>query len=235
MAKPLLFLPKNKPPEPVLTPGFVVLMPVYGSLSAATDGSLDGALRSGVPFVRGVRAGDSLITSSRSHLASMFLAKSIFDYAVWVDGDIQFEPWQLAKIYDDLQQGYDLIGGLYLTKGGKAAADGDGRLVVDGEIHPVRCCGAGFLGMSKRLLQEMAGHLPACLNDEGDYPLYPFFESGAYQDHERGWLMEGEDANFCRKAKQKIGVQCHVDTAVQVTHWQTRPIRVEDAPGREAV
>jgi len=176
-----------------------------------------------------VFSGDALLERARSQAASKFLWSDEAPYMLFLDDDIVFTPQDVARIYQDLIDGYDLIGGAYSVRDGTQLASypfggkmvlGEGKdenTFLDGGIHEVEYLSTGFMGISRKLLIKLRDELPLPLLHPNDWAkCYPFFESGRLSERQEP-IYISEDWDFCEKAR-KVGIKTYIDTSVQVGH-----------------
>lgn len=184
-------------------------------------------------------AGDALVARARSIAASLFLKSEIAPYMIFIDGDIVFEPEDIEKLYQDLCDGYDLVGGFYVVRDGSQSAHfgWDANLPVNGKVNEVEYLSTGFTGISLKMLKQMREELKLPLLNEGEHSeCWPFFESGAYVEREehkgktifsRKKIYISEDWDFCEKAR-KIGVKSYCDTSILLGHIGTKKWTIDD-------
>lgn len=171
-------------------------------------------------------AGDALVSRARSVAASLFLRSGEAPYLIFLDGDIKFEPQDIERLYQHLNNGYDLIGGLYIVRDGSQPAH-FGLDDIDGKIHEVEYLSTGFTGISARLLQKMVDELELPELNQNDFSrCWPFFEAGRYTERENP-IYISEDWDFCEKAR-KVGVKAYCDTGIQLGHIGKKMWTVED-------
>ncbi len=172
--------------------------------------------------------GDALIGRVRSVGASQFLKEHEAEYMIFVDTDIQFTPVEIEAIYLAMREGYDIVGGSYgLGSGEQFAIQGfDGRMLIDGKVHPCHYVSTGFLGISRKALLTIQEKLALPLLHEGDlrHQCYPFFESGAFPEEN---IYISEDWDFCNKAR-RAGLTVYLHTGVMVDHVKQTIIIAED-------
>lgn len=153
---------------------------------------------------------------SKCVTASRFYRDTDSPYLISVDRDMVFEGPQLEKLYQDLQQGYDLISGIYCLRSGKRLSG----LInhdynIDGSIIEFQYIPLGFTGISRRLMERMAKELELPLLGQSDFKFYPFFEQHISSEMNE---LTGDDTDFCEKA-HKLGVKAYVDTSIQLGHY----------------
>ena len=181
--------------------------------------------------------GDALIGRARSVALSTWYWENMAPYLIFLDSDIVFTADDLRRLYEHLEAGYDLIGGTYCVRGGKQLAhygtDG-GKITLDGKITEVKYLSTGFMGISRNLVEKMIKELKLPLCNEDDWAkCYPFFESGAYNDPEYGWMFISEDWDFCNKAR-KVGVRPYLDTSIRLGHQGVQLWGVDDVLRQQA-
>ncbi len=179
--------------------------------------------------------GDALIGRVRSVGASQFLKEHEAEYMIFVDTDIQFTPVEIEAIYLAMREGYDIVGGSYgLGSGEQFAIQGfDGRMLIDGKVHPCHYVSTGFLGISRKALLTIQEKLALPLLQEGDlrHQCYPFFESGAFPEEN---IYISEDWDFCNKAR-RAGLTVYLHTGVMVDHVKQTIIVAEDVLKKVAI
>ena len=177
-----------------------------------------------------VRSFDALIGRSRSVVASQFLKTDDSPFLIFIDTDIVFNRSQLDKLIQAMQQGYDVVAGAYSLadpEKGVALRGYGARIVPDGGIHEIEMASTGFVGISRKALEQIRDklELPLLHKDNEDWECYPFFESG--RDLDRMFYIS-EDWNFCEKVRQ-AGMKVYWHTDVMVGHIKSRAIPAEEA------
>ncbi len=164
-----------------------------------------------------VRSGDALIGRSRSVGCTQFLKSGKSEYMLFIDDDIQFRPQDIEKVYGELKNGTDLIGGCYPVKRAEHLASW-GNVPIDGQVHPCDYVATGFMGISLKLLEKMVKELEMPLLHPGEaFECYPFFENGASKTPQGDPIYISEDWDFCDKARL-VGVTPMLHTGVWVDH-----------------
>lgn len=166
--------------------------------------------------------GGGISTAMTRSLYATYVVKSgAAPSLLFIDRDMIFVNSDVGLILDGLEKGYEIIGGLYVTRDGTQAPMLQAKekiLPLDGKVHQVNYLASGFMGISVELLKRMIKELELPLLNEGKQDeLYPFFQEGPCLDSLRGKTWFGEDYYFCHLAG-KLGVKPHVDTRVQVGH-----------------
>lgn len=181
--------------------------------------------------------GDALIARSRSVACTAFLEWGETDYMVFLDSDIMFQPADLLQIYQDMKDGYDLVGGVYpVRNGSQISSYFHGGKAPDGPpgVYECQFLSTGFMGIKKGLLRKMKDELklPLLHPNTQDMMSYPFFQDCPFVNDEPDesgnkdiWLSE--DWFFCELAK-KVGVKPHLDTRVLLGHQGNRIYTVAD-------
>ncbi len=211
---------------------FVVVTPAWRGIEANTAMCIERAHHKQLPFIWFPQVGDALIGRARSIAATRFMEKFDSEYLIMLDSDIVFEPEQLDRLYQDMKNGHQLVGGIYTVRGGQFLAHHgvDGHLLVDGTIREVQYLSTGFMGITKTLLQKIVDelHLPLCHPDTPTFRCYPFFENTAVEYNGK-WIYESEDWDFCRKVR-KVGGIPECDTSIMLGHIGERIWTFQDQP-----
>ena len=146
-----------------------------------------------------------------------FGGKVDYDYLLWIDSDIIFEPKDFLKL---IERNVDICGGLYLMEGGKQYAavknwdidyfrnNGTFQFLTPDDIKDitdiieVSYTGFGFLLMKRGVIERIE---------------YPWFEPVVTEFDENIKDFASEDVSFCKKAN-KFGITIHIDPTVIVGH-----------------
>lgn len=154
-------------------------------------------------FITRYYAGDAWIDRLRSVAATEFYKHNIWgDYMIFIDDDIVFLPEHVLVLYEDMAKlGYDLIGGLYATRSGTQLASyglsDRGGITIDGKIHEIRWLATGFMGFSRRLLNDMVTKLELPLLHQGQWcENYPFFVFHTHKTEGGNYMLLSEDWDF---------------------------------------
>jgi hypothetical protein len=132
------------------------------------------------------------------------------DHLLMIDIDIVFTPEDVAKIEMHLNNGLDVVGGVYLI--GKPPKDpciferleGDYKLTALKEgLNEVDAIGTGFLGVNANVIENM--------------PDNPF----SYL--KEGEIIHGEDISFCHRVREK-GYKIWCDSEIKVGHIRPQVI-----------
>lgn len=157
---------------------------------------------------------ESLVHRARMEMCATFL-KSRHSHLFWIDADIEFEPEDVAKLWN-LET--DIACGVYAMKKRDAqwfAAWKDGKLVSDldqfeGPIE-VDYAGTGFLLIRREVLEKLAETAPSYEGPNGRVPalfLTPIHNDG----------LESEDYHFCRIARE-AGFKIIMEPSVRLGHY----------------
>jgi len=210
-------------------------------------------LYSKVNYLWLVLTGDALIGRARSICCSRFykdwLAKKVSSspYMIFIDDDILFKPDDINRLYRDLKNGNELVGGAYPVKDGMdLACTGYGEdQPFDGRLIDCTYLATGFMGFSATLIDKMVKDLkmprwrlnPTPETMMNNLPLlhkgiwcetYPFFENVGVIDSPFGFPMWlSEDYDFCEKAI-KVGVTPKLDTGIQLSHIGQKIYRFQE-------
>ena len=160
---------------------------------------------------------DAFIDRVRNIATTHFLKSDHSPYMIFIDHDILFTPGDIHRLYQDLCNGYHLIGGLYSVRDGGHVALSTIRqeIRLDGTIKEVRYLATGFMGFDKEILTQMVDKLKLPLLHEKSWcECYPFF-TFCYSRSRK--ILLSEDWTFCVNAR-KAGYKVFVDTSIQVGH-----------------
>lgn len=148
------------------------------------------------------------LDAGRNAIVRWFLEETDCDRLLCLDSDISFAPSMVNLLEGD---GLDCVAGVYynLYDGvvkpvAKLLPDND--VTADDPLIEVEAVGAGFLMVSRELLEKMA--------TEYEPPMAWFWEP--IQDG----LHVGEDFGFCQRVRM-LGEKVWVDLRVQLGHHKT--------------
>lgn len=158
----------------------------------------------------------SLIYDSRNNLAKQAIELEA-DYIMWFDSDMGFEPDTMQRLMADLDEGRDIVSGLYFRRVHPftPVLFETLELKEDGCIHKnyddypkdqvfeVAGCGFGCVLMKTDVLFDIAGA------DGGNW----FTPIGSI----------GEDCAFCIRAREH-GYKIYCDSRVKLAHMGTVPV-----------
>jgi hypothetical protein len=176
---------------------------------------------------------DALLCRSRSVTATAFLLKSDADVHVSIDGDVIFEPQQVAQIARQAVE-YGMVGGIYITRSRADARPTSifepGQTIVfgaDPTPQPVRWVATGFLATHRRVFERLAEDLPLCHEDR-EWSFYPFY-APFWVENERtgGTLYLSEDFALCERAR-RAGFTPHIAPNIRIYHYGGHPFSLED-------
>lgn len=141
----------------------------------------------------------SLIYDARNQLAKLAVENE-FDYMLWLDSDMSFEPDLLERLIEDIQ-GREFVSGLYFTrkppkfkptifqkcdikqKDDQVGIEWEWVENIPSEIFEIKACGFGCVFMSVKLIKAIL--------EKNGLPFSPI-------------LGLGEDLSFCVKARTVI-------------------------------
>lgn len=177
---------------------------------------LSTAYSSNVYFVRNMALGADVL---RGRNQKPFDGKLDYDFIMWIDSDIVFNPDQFVRL---ITHNKDVVAGLYKMEGGKHYAvvetwdteefkkhgafkfmDEERRLeLAEKELVPVDYTGFGWVLVKRGVFER--------LEYPWFHPEYTEFEGGVRD-------FCSEDVGFCRAAK-RAGIEVFVDPKVVVGH-----------------
>ena len=155
----------------------------------------------------------SLIYDARNNLSDIALRDG-FDRILWLDSDMIFDPWLFQRLSEHLDQGKEMVTGLYFGRKRPIRPMiykrcepeiRDNAIVPIAEnyddyehdaLFPVEACGFGAVMMTAALLRRV----------KETFPL-PFFPEAGF----------GEDFAFCLRARKK-GCTIWCDASIKLGH-----------------
>jgi len=169
--------------------------------------------KQGLPHDWNVGWNESLITRGRNEMAKAFLDKTDWSHLFWLDADIEFEPEDVAKVWN---LGADIGVAFYCMKqkAKPLSAWKDGKLVeITDQKEPfeVDYAGTGFMCIKREVFDALAATSEWYEGPQGK--TYAFF-----QDPIVNYGQESEDYNFCRKA-QNYGFRIIGDPSIKLGHY----------------
>lgn len=151
-----------------------------------------------------------------------------FDYFLWLDSDIEFEPNDINLLTNFIDSKGDIISGLYFNRHGcnnPMACIGNPHEgykwdIVNklGDIQTIDACGFGFIMFSTKSILNYTSNYQSTIWFQSD-DWYPKI----YQEKERIFVF-GEDLYFCENIK-KLGYKIYLDTNILLKH---REIGIEN-------
>lgn len=147
------------------------------------------------------------IDHNRNQIVDVFM-KEGFDYLLMIDSDIE-PPVDVLKIVDNKA---DVCSADIVTSKGKEVIRLAMKKVQGGyRYEPIKeglievdATGTGCMCISRKVFEKMAK------------PYFQFI-------YRNGILINGEDFNFCEKAKE-LGFKIMYDTRIKCNHFQTYPL-----------
>ena len=194
-------------------------LPTGGAIRWETTWSLVNAARKGALDQFSVMAGSVYVDDARNHLVRWFLDETKCSHFLSLDSDISFFPGDLLRLgSDDL----DCVSGVYYN-----IFDGVLKPVAkflpvapdeqsDDPVMEVEGVGAGFLMLSRGLLEKMRAEYPEPC---------PWFDEPIIDGRHYG-----EDFGFCRRVRE-LGTKVYVDLRVQLSHYKTVRVTGPGVPG----
>lgn len=175
---------------------------------------------------------DALVCRARSQTATQFLLDTDFDVHVSIDGDILFQPWQVAQIARQAVT-HDIVGGLYVTRSREICRPTSifqpGQTITFGSDEtpqPVQWLATGFLATHRRVFERLAQDIPLCHADES-WRFHPFYQP-LIVDGKNGPIYLSEDFAFVERAR-RAGYTPHLAPNVRVYHLGHHAFSLEDA------
>lgn len=157
--------------------------------------------------------GDSLVTRARNKVVHKFLHNTKFEYLLFIDSDIIYQPSDIVKLRANNKP---ICGGIYFKKKLPYSPVCNRSIEQDGKLHKMMETGTGFLMIHREVFETIAKAEPEHhYKNEGDE------EAGTYYDYFRVGVVEerylSEDYYFCHLAR-KYGYDIWLDTSIYVKH-----------------
>lgn len=168
--------------------------------------------------------GGPLISIYRNQAVEWFLTDTNADWLLFIDSDIVWKLSDIYTLYDCADHSiFPVVAGVYpmvLPEGVRAGIftyDKDQNpvpweTVPDNEMIPADGVGAGFLLLSRSLLNAMKD-------------IYPHAEPW-FTQYASDTMVYGEDFSFCMRVKQ-MGYPTMVNTAVQLAHIKKTALTID--------
>lgn len=177
---------------------------------------------------------ESLITRARNACATSFLNDTDFDRLLFIDADIEFEPADVARLWNVLASGGDIAVGNYRHK----KADAEYTAWVKGELHQVSeftapfevdYAGTGFMMICRHVFERLQKAHPDWEYEEG-FPeegqatkdvkprqCWAFFQDPVEQIGNSRYQLS-EDYFFVKRARE-LGMKVIMDPEIKLKHW----------------
>jgi hypothetical protein len=155
---------------------------------------------------------ESLVTRARNEMTCWF-KKTKFERQMWIDADIEFEPEDVAKLWN---MDADIAVAAYSMKrpDKPLSAWKDGKLVkleeCPQEPFEVDYAGTGFMMIKREVIEKLSETAESYEGPDGRV-------SALYMTpvHDDGF--ESEDYHFCRKARE-AGFKVMMDPSIRLGH-----------------
>jgi hypothetical protein len=176
-------------------------------------------------------AGDSLVTRARNVLVGHFLMSKEFTHLMFIDCDIEFDPWALRAL---LQYDLDIVAGIYPKKMDEEEyvlnfPERHESDVVGGCCVEMRDVGTGFMMVHRRVFERL---VESGKVEKIDRPVPSAVTEGIWPGFKENYwnffgerIIDGEhlseDYAFCR-LWQEIGGKCFADVRINLNHVGTK-------------
>ena len=151
----------------------------------------------------------SLVYDSRNKLARKALEMGA-DYTVWFDSDMLFEPDTMKKLIEHLENGCDIVSGLYFRRAVPFTPVLFRKLDMSGPY----CKWRDFDDYPKDQLFELEGIGFGCCAIKSEVLLAM---SVKYKDFFSPIKGVGEDLSFCWRARE-LGYKIYCDSSIKCGH-----------------
>jgi len=183
--------------------------------------SIINCMKSGVVHDFSITAGDSAVNRSRNNLTAKFL-DSKYDALLWVDSDIEFDPWHIDCLKE---HNLPVVAGLYPLKRKDHAWCINMPMNQKSEstdlLQEVKYAGTGFMLIQRHVFDTIAKAYPELIYKEDTAPhrmIYNFWRMEIGLDTDLGYnRFLSEDWWFCEMWR-RLGGKVWVDKRVTVKH-----------------
>lgn len=151
----------------------------------------------------------SLVYDSRNKLARQALEMAV-DYTVWFDSDMMFEPDTLKKLIEHLENGCDIVSGLYFRRAVPFTPVLFRKLDMSGPY----CRWRDFDDYPRDQLFELEGIGFGCCAVKTEVLLAM---TAKYKDFFSPIKGVGEDLSFCWRARE-LGYHIYCDSSIKCGH-----------------
>lgn len=191
-------------------------------------------LKNGIAHDFLITTNESLITRARNTAVARFLRDEQlkgYDALMFIDADIQFVPEDVAKLWNLLCEGNEVVTAAYPMKreGCDVTAWKDGVLVKLDEFNgptEIDYAGTGFLMIARSALEKLENLFPALRHKEGHVgEVVALFDTGVSDDRE--WedrFYMSEDYAFCERWRKSLG-KIILDPSIRLGHVGRRVYR----------
>ena len=163
----------------------------------------------------------SLVYDARNQLMDYAIKRGCFDYVLWLDSDMTFEPDLLERLMEDIE-GRQRVTGLCFGRRPPFRPCIYNRLTVEKEGVGIKPTAENWYDYPRDQIFELEACGFACLLMRMDVltamsvygiPFYPL-------------AGMGEDLTFCYRAKQ-IDLKIHCDSRLKIGHLMRMPVDEE--------
>lgn len=153
-------------------------------------------------------------------------ARHLNQHLLFIDSDTLFTPQDVRKVKEHLCNGEDAVTGVYVLGEPYDYAlfnriEGDYEFTEPTSGY-VDAAGTGFLGINKKVIQEM---------DQGAF-INGAFENGVFNNIWEGDIKHGTDVSFCHRMREQ-GFKLLCDDTISLGH--IRPFAVYPDKSHEEV
>lgn len=175
-------------------------------------------LENGIKYDWLITDNESLITRARNTSVAAFM-KLDYEALLFLDSDIEFEPDDVAKLWNLVYGGAEVAVGAYPMKNfaDPIGAWVDGKLVplssISG-IQEVDYAGTGFMMIKRSCIERLMKEYPELEHEEGKVGrCWALFDTMIRDD-----CFLSEDYAFCRRLRDKGG-KVILDPSIKLRHW----------------
>jgi len=152
-----------------------------------------------------------------------FAGKQDYDYLMWIDSDIIFDPWQFKTLLDQMEENkkYKILAGLYPLEDNRLAAhylpEKENRYLTLEDVgklgtkpFKVWYAGMGFMLVRRGVFEKLT---------------YPWFYPVSYREKGGAKVLSADDASLCERLRREAKIATWVDPKVTVGHEKSMVLR----------
>lgn len=173
------------------------------------------ALKAGLKHDWLIGTNESLVHRARNEMTATFM-RSDYERMMWIDGDIEFTPEDVAKLWN---MDADVAVCIYpMKKPGEDwyAAWVNGALVKDLDSLPNPCAldfaGTGFMMIKRQVVERMCAEHPEWEYEGPNGSAFALYQTPVVDRH-----FDSEDYHFCRTWRS-MGGEVLCDPTVKLIH-----------------
>lgn len=194
--------------------------------------------KDGIRFFQTAISPDAAIDRARSIVASDFVRSDKADILFFIDDDVVFNPEDVLKLVQHIQDGKFVVGAVYATKSDPPQISSrffdNQRIEFNRNSKPeeIMYLAGGFTMIHKKVFEKMCFRLPLCFaNSKTEKSFWPFFMPFVVKKmngfFKKQYEYLSEDFAFCHRAKD-CGFDIWIDPSIRLGHVGNYVYTLED-------